>query len=178
MPYITLTRKSITIDVVDKVFHDSIFKQKAVFTGLSATVAQNTNELSITIETRSDLYSVLNGSYGEKIEGDSQFISKTVELYANNECLVYFNPQDPTDVKNGDILYKKSTEFSITGVGGWAKVNPDGTLQPPIALADVPEPCTLQGDLFGVMMDNPMILNQLIEKHMIAANSPIFNKYK
>lgn len=177
MPYIALPRKSITIDVVDKVFNDSVFKQKAVFTGLSAQVSQDTSELSIIISTRSDLYSVIAGQCGTKITGDIQFSSKPVLLFANNNCLVYFNPQDPADVKNGDILYYKNMEFNAGG-SGWSKVNPDGTLQPPIALADVPEPCTLQGDLFGVMMDNPMILNQLIQHHMTSANNPLFNKYK
>lgn len=177
MPYITLPRKSITIDVVDKVFHDSIFKQKAVFTGLMAQIDDITSELSITISTRSDLYSLQNGLYGEKIKGDMQFSSRLVLLYANNNCIVYFNPVDPTDIKNGDLLYYKSIGYDVNS-GGWSKVNLDGTLQPSILLADIPESCTLQGDLFGIMMDNPMILNQLIQKHMIAANSPLFNKYK
>lgn len=178
MAYIPLPRKTITIDVVDKVFDNSIFKQKAVFTGLSAKVSMDTNELSITIETRSDLYSLQDGQYGSKIEGDLQFSSKPVLLFANNNCLVYFNPQDLTDIKTGEVLYYKSTEFTTTGIEGWRKVNLDGSLQTGIAITDILEPCTLQGDLFGLMMDNSMVLNQLITQNIIAANSPMYNKYK
>lgn len=179
MAYVALPRTRIIIDVVDKQFDQSVFKQKAVWTGLTASVDDNTDELSIMINTRVDLYSMKDGVAGSRVLNDPQFRSKEVLLHANNNCLVFFNPADLVNPRNGEVLYLKSgMSFNIAGESKWSKILPDGTLENPVELSAIEDFVALQGDLFGVMMENPMVLNQLIIQNMIAANSPLFNKYK
>ena len=181
MPFIPFDCTPISQRVTNRTFGDQQLAQVATLSGFAVDFDLTTHELSLTLKTRVDLHGLVAGELGEPIPAGKGLSSRTVLLYANNNCAVYFNPDELEDPRNGEILYYKIT---LPGAGplapptvAWQRVQPDGSLGEPIAPEAVPEPVLAQGNAFAQQLNYPLVLAQLIRHHLAAADAPPFNKY-
>lgn len=181
MPFLPFERTPIAQRVSDRHFGDQVLCQVATWSALHAHVDPTTHEVSIVVETRVDFYTSVAGELGERIPVGNGLASRQVPLFANNNCAVYFNPTDPTDERNGEVLYYKTTLPAATPTAepqvAWQRREPDGALSEPLAPTDLPEPLLLQGDAFALQLEYPLVLANLIRHHIAAADAPPFSKY-
>jgi hypothetical protein len=170
MPYYSLPLPLITVDVCDRYG----LKQRAVWAGTTIE-PDPSGGLRVLLHTRIDYYQPdASGGYGEPVPAGKGISSRNETLVADNNTAVYFNPADPADPRNGEALYFK--EGGVIKV--WGTRDANGVFTPlGFPIEDVPEPTTGQGDLFGVMMGQPIIMNDLVAQHITAANQPPYNRF-
>lgn len=143
IPYKT---EQIIIPVADRIFNDTIIKQKATFTTLTHT--QTANGSNVRVEALVTMYSNDNGDYGKPLTG-SGFAPYFVTVGADNDTIV--------NAQTGEILLVRTNESDAF----WK------------AKADTnPEPVMFQADFFIMLRDTQSIeIGELIKKHIIQANN-------
>lgn len=176
MPQLPFTYTPISQRVADRVFDGTTLCQIA--TWKSITVEINQDALYLQLGFVVDYHSLLNGAPGPKIPSGKGLESWPQSLFANNDCAVYFNPSwvatatQPTDPRNGQILYYRGIQNT------WESRDANGVATQLVGGLDAaPEPVIKQGDAFFMQMANPMVLAQLIQYHLNAANTAPFNKF-
>ena len=173
MPELPFTYEPIIQRVADRVFGESVLCQVATWDQLSVQVRAGQLRLELGFEVV--YHALLNGEPGEPIPAGKGLSVWNQTLYANNDCAVYLNPQDPADPRNGQVLYYHVPALYSEA---WERVEKDGTRTALVGgLEAAPEPVMRQGNAFALAMNQPMVLAQLIRYHLNAANEPPFSKF-
>lgn len=154
MPLLPYEHQSITVDISDRINANTVIKQRASFLVLHAATQPLTNEITVTIRTRVDLYAEDNGAYGEPLVGKG-LSSYEVSLLADNNSAV--------DPQTGAVRYIRTTE----NADEWA------------ALLNADEaPLMLQGDWFEYLLNNqPVEIGPMIRRFIEQADQPPFSKF-
>ena len=146
MPLLTSPRTSIELPVADKIYGDTVIKQKAVFASLNhAQFATGESVATVSVQVRS--YSLSGGTYGESLH-DKGVPDRLVTLVADNKCVV--------DAETGAILTVRGTETNKE----WQAIV-DGFDQPVM----------LQGDFFELLREQPIKIGDLIRLHITQADA-------
>jgi hypothetical protein len=100
--------------------------------------------------------------YGPELPDLPPFSKRMVPLRADNSCGVYFNPKDPADPRNGEIVASQGVQEPAEFIA---------------QLDALDIPATLQGNLYGALMYTPQVIAQLQAGEIARANSAEFNKF-
>lgn len=151
MPLLPFKSNRIEIALSDRVYNDTIIKQKATFTSLIHT--QNEIESRAIITILVTMYANDNGEFGTLLSGPG-FQPYQVNLVADNNCIV--------NAESGEIIAVRTTESTEI----W------------LAKAELlEENAMFQGDFFEMLRDTqPIRIGELIKLHITQADS--MNKFK
>jgi hypothetical protein len=146
MPLVPYTKSDIEIAVSDRIYSDTIIKQKAKFTALHHTQDENGSRVAVTVLVT--MYANDNGEYSQELTGQG-FKPYYVTLIADNNCLV--------NVADGAILAIRSIETIME----WQ------------AVATAYEQAVMwQGDFFEMVRETQSInIGALIRQHITAADA-------
>lgn len=179
MPDLNIQIPAIQIPVVDVAMDDTVFKQTATYQGIAITGGMENTRVVMT--TLAECFTLKDGGIGNPVQPGFGPQPLIVELVADNNCAVYFNPQwvatatEPTDPRNGEVLYYASP----VQPGMWYKKDANGNSLPEqYRLEDDTTPMLRQGAAFAVAMTQPLQLTSLVLYHMTQANSAAFNRYR
>lgn len=154
MPLVPHTPKFIEVNVADRTYGSTVFKQKARFMHMDIDQNVYTGVASVLVRLRVFLFSSVAGAYGDEISGKG-ISTYDVSLVADNNCAV--------NVTDGSVKYIRVNETEEE----WASL-----------LERAPETLMLQGDFFEVLMHSaPVEIEPLLRNFMIQANQAPFNKF-
>lgn len=154
MPLAPHTPKFIEVEVADRVYGSTIFKQKARFMHMDIDQNVYTGVVFVLVRLRVFLFANVGGAYGDEITGNG-ISGYDVTLIADNNCAV--------DVTTGDVKYIRVNETDKE----WATL-----------LDSKPENLMFQGDFFEVLMHTaPVQIEPLLRNFMTQANQAPFNKF-
>lgn len=154
MPLLPFINKPIEVDVSDRIYNGTIFKQKACFKSMLIEQDEMFKTCSVTVFVHVSVYSDDNGAYGDVIGGKG-LSGYGVKLVADNKCAV--NPQ------TGEVLYIMGDEREDT----WLAI-----------ISAKPEPLMLQGNFFEAIMHMaPVEIAPMLRRFMLQADTAPFNKY-
>lgn len=154
MPLLAHTAESIEVEVCDRTYAGTVFKQKAKFLNMNIQQREENAQVSVLVELKVTLYSNNNGAYGDAITG-AGISSYNVTLTADNNCAV-----NPT---TGAVLYMRRNIYDML----WED-----------SLAEKPEDLMLQGDYFEKLMHStPVEIAPMLRDFMLQANQAPFNKF-
>lgn len=154
MSLIPYTNTAIEVEVSDRIYNETIFKQRAKFLGMEIWQSPVNNTVTVLVKMLVTLYASVNGGYGNEITGKG-LVPYQVTLVADNNCGV--NPQ------TGGILHVRTTESDTD----W-----DSLLQ-----ADA-QPLMLQGDFFNMLMHSQAVeIEPMLRNFILQADTAAFNKF-
>lgn len=147
MPLEHYEKTSIEMPVSDRIFNDTIIKQKARFVALNHS--QNEIESRATVTAVVSMFANDNGAYGQELTGNG-FHPYNVNMVADNNCLV--------DATDGSIVAIREPGESDAQ---WR------------AKADLHEkPVMFQGDYFEYLREHqPLIIGDLIRLHITQSDA-------
>lgn len=154
MPLVPHTPTFIEVEVADRVYGSTIFKQKARFMHMDTDQNVYTGVVFVLVRLRVLLFANVNGAYGDQITGNG-ISSYDVTLIADNNCAV--------DASTGVVKYIRINETD----NEWASL-----------LESKPENLMLQGNFFEVLMHTtPVQIEPMLRNFMLQANQAPFNKF-
>lgn len=154
MPLIPHTQTPIEVEVSDRVYNGTIFKQKARFKDMFIQQDYPFGICSVRVSVIVSLYANDNGAYGEQISGKG-LSSYEIPLMADNNCAV--------DPQTGEIKYVRKNEME----NAWL-----------VFLQSKEEPLMLQGDFFEMLMHTQSVaIEPMLRNFMLQADQAPFSKF-
>ncbi|HEX8506909.1 MAG TPA: hypothetical protein VF630_16205 [Hymenobacter sp.] len=160
---IPLTHEAYRVRVADRQYGATVFHQIAEFEACHIQHVRR-RECQVELQFRVYLHGVTEaGETGpEVVAPDVQ--PRLVTLRANNTTAVYFNPANPGDPRNGEILLDQDP--TKTGEEWDA------------AIEALPEPAAKQGLVFSVLMQYPQVVKNMVLAEVARADAAPFHKFR
>jgi hypothetical protein len=154
MGLISHTQTPIEVEVSDRVYNGTIFKQKARFKDMFIHQDDYDGVCTVKVTVIVSPYANNNGAYGERINGKG-LSSYEIPLVADNNCAV--------DPKTGAVKYMRGDQM----LEDWLMI-----------LGTKEEPLMLQGDYFEMLMhDQSVPIGPMLKDFILQADKAPFSKF-